>query len=241
MTIGQHATVAITSEHVRQQLQGAEPGHDWWHASRVWKHAIFLQKREGGDRELIELAALLHDVRDYKFEDGDTAAGPEAARLWLVSQGYPEDRAKAVAEIIAAINFRGPAGEELAKSLEHAVVQDADRLDALGAIGIARAFSYGGHFGREMLDPEIAPKLTMGTDAYRKSRSPTVNHFFEKLLLLRDRMLTETARELAAETHNFMLQFLTQFLAEFFAEEEPPESWAQLLREYHGDSHRQSR
>ena len=202
--------VVATAEYVRRELEGTEPGHDWWHTMRVWKRARNLQKREGGDLELIELAALLHDVNDYKFRGGDIGAGPEAARVWLVSLGYPEDRAAAVASIIGAVHFKGPAGEEHAESPEHAVVQDADRLDALGAIGIARAFSFGGHFGREMLDPGVLPRLDMGMGEYQKSESTTINHFFEKLLLLQDRMLTETGGELAREAYDFMLIALSQ-------------------------------
>jgi uncharacterized protein len=227
----QPTIIDTTIDHVKQQLRDAEPGHDWWHTFRVWNHAKLLQEREGGDREIIELAALLHDLGDYKFHGGDVEVGPRTAMQWLVSRGYPEERAGAVAKIIAAINFEGPAGEKVAQSIEHAVVQDADRLDALGAIGIARAFSFGGRFGREMLDPEILPNFSMRTEEYRNSKSPTLNHFFEKLLLLQDRMLTETGRVLASKSHSFMVRFLTQFFEEFFADEGPPETWAKLIRD----------
>ena len=235
MANGKETIIQTTAMHVRGELRGAEPGHDWWHTRRVWSRARTLREREGGDREVIELAALLHDVNDYKFRGGDINAGPASARVWLVSQGYPEDRAVAVAAVIGAVHYKGPTGEERAESPEHAVVQDADRLDALGAIGIARAFSYGGYFGREMLDPEVLPRLDMSMAEYQKGKSPTVNHFFEKLLLLENRMLTETGAQFAREAHDFVLGFLRRFLLEFFAEEGLPESWTQLLRDFGGE------
>jgi uncharacterized protein len=215
--------VQDTAKHVRGELRGAEPGHDWWHTERVWRRARQIQHREGGDLELIELAALLHDLRDYKFEGGDMTIGPESARLWLLSRGYPAARAAAVATIVDAVHFRGATTVDRAASLEHAVVQDADRLDALGAIGVARAFSYGGHFGRAMFDPDRLP--ASGTDG------PTVNHFFEKLLLLRDRMLTSTGKALALEAHRFTHEFLSRFLDESL-DGDLPEAWARMLREH---------
>jgi uncharacterized protein len=222
------AIVEITAEFIRRELADAEGGHDWWHTLRVLNRAREIQAEEGGDLELIELAALLHDLRDYKFEGGDTTVGPEAARTWLRSQGYPEPRTRAVARIVDAVHFKGPMEEERALSLEHAVVQDADRLDAMGAIGVARAFSYGGHFGRAMFDPERLPDSTMDTAAYRKSDGPTVNHFFEKLLLLRERMLTPTGKRMAHQAHEFMHAYLTRFLAESSAGELKAD-WMRLL------------
>lgn len=229
MSDEQLSIIRDTAAHVRRRLHGAEPGHDWWHTYRVWSHAKRLQEREGGDRELIELAALLHDIDDYKFRDGDVQVGPEAAARWLSSRGYPADRAAEVARIIGAMHFEGPAGEEVAESLEHAVVQDADRLDALGAIGVARAFSFGGHFGREMLDPEVLPDLAMTASEYRGSRGSTINHCFEKLLLLQERMLTETGRELAARRHRFVVRFVREFLEEFFVDGDLPPGWSKLI------------
>ena len=223
--------VERTAEFIRRELTGAEPGHDWWHTLRVLQRARDIQTVEGGDLELIELAALLHDLRDYKFEGGDTSVGPEAARQWLRSRDYPEPRTQEVARIVDAVHYKGPMEEERAISLEHAVVQDADRLDALGAIGVARAFSYGGHFGRAMFDPERLPDSTMDTDAYRKSDGPTVNHFFEKLLLLRERMLTPTGTTMARDAHEFMRGYLTRFLAESTAGELSAE-WIRLLEEH---------
>jgi uncharacterized protein len=236
MSVKHRDIIETTADYIRQKLRDAEPGHDWWHTSRVRHWARHLQEREGGDLELIELAALLHDLQDYKFQDGDTEAGPNAAIHWLVAQGYPENRAKSVANIVASINFKGPSGKEHAESIEHAVVQDADRIDALGAIGVARAFSYGGHFARKMLDPAIPPRINMGASEYQKSKSPTINHFFEKLLLLKDRMFTRTGKMLASELHSFLIRFLTQFFDEFFFGNPPPEDWAKLLREYQSGS-----
>lgn len=217
-----NSIVEQTANHVRHELRGAEPGHDWWHTSRVLRRARQIQAAEGGDLELIELAALLHDLRDYKFEGGDRTVGPEASRQWLRSQGYPEDRTAAVVRIVDAVHFKGAAVAERAESIEHAVVQDADRLDALGAIGVARAFSYGGHFGRVMFDPQQLPGSA--------KESATVNHFFEKLFLLRDRMLTPTGEAMAREAHRVTHDFLTRFLDEWLAGD-LPEAWARMLRD----------
>jgi len=200
-----------TASHVRMSLVGAEPGHDWWHTQRVWANAVLIQQTEGGDLFVVELAALLHDIADYKFHGGDEEIGPTRAREWLSSIGVDTHYFDPICGVIRNMNFKGSAGAEEACSLEHAIVQDADRLDAIGAVGIARCFSFGGHFGREIFNPEIPAKDSMTGEEYRRSKSPSINHFFEKLLLLRDRMLTETGKMLAAKRHDFMKIYLSEF------------------------------
>ena len=210
-----------TAEYMRTALVDAEPGHDWWHTTRVWKIAKEISHFEGGESVVVELASLLHDIADYKFHGGDESVGPRKAKEWLISCGADPLLAERVSEIIASMNFKGAQASE-AISLEHAIVQDADRLDALGAIGIARCFSYAGHFGRELYNPEIMPQLFLSKEEYRNSKSTALNHFFEKLLLLKDQMLTETGRILASEKHEFMLEYLQRFLVEAQADHLQP-------------------
>jgi len=185
-------------------MQKAEPGHDWNHIQRVRRLALQIAKAEGADLLVVELGALLHDVNDHKLKMG-------TFRFSDANQ----DLESRVNETLDPMGFEGPAGEEHSPSLEHAVVQDADRLDAIGAIGIARAFSYGGSKNRVMHDPNEDPNLDMNQEAYRASNSTTVNHFREKLLLVKDRMLTETGREMAEERHRFMETYLERFLEEW--------------------------
>ncbi len=205
----------LTVDFVKQQLMNAEGGHDWFHIERVWKNAEAIARGEDCEQEIVALAALLHDIADSKFHGGDETVGPTLARNWLTSNGYPEEKIEHIVAIIENISFKG--GKELRthESIELDVVQDADRLDAIGAIGIARTFNYGGFKNRAIYDPDIEPDLTMTKEDYKKSTAPTINHFYEKLLLLKERMNTNTGKKIALERHRFMESFLDQFYAEW--------------------------
>ena len=200
---------------VKAELANAEGGHDWFHIERVYKNALLISKNENVDLTVISLGALLHDIADYKFHDGDETVGPIKARNFLESQKLSEEKIMHVINIIENVSFKGGNIEQRFHSIELDVVQDADRLDAIGAIGIARTFNYGGFKGRKLYDPDIKPELNMTPEEYKNSNAPTINHFYEKLLLLKDGMNTETGRKLAEERHNFMDKFLKQFYAEW--------------------------
>lgn len=204
-----------TENHIRQKLSGEGSGHDWWHIHRVRNTALKLGKEENADLFVVELAALLHDIADHKFHGGDEEIGPATARKWLEELDAEESIIKHVCEIIRDVSFKGADVETPMKTIEGKVVQDADRLDALGAIGIARAFAYGGHKGRELHNPNIPPEKHDSFEQYKKSTGPTLNHFYEKLFLLKDRMNTKSGRKLAEERHRFMEEFVEQFLAEW--------------------------
>lgn len=214
----QAALIARTAAYVEATLANAEGGHDWWHIHRVWTNAQVIAQNEEADHLVVELAALLHDIADSKFHDGDEEIGPRTARTWLESQDLDPDTIHHVVQIIRHISFKGGHTEGAFHSPELAVVQDADRLDALGAIGIARAFNYGGHKGRGLYDPAIPPNLRMTKEEYKASATPTINHFYEKLLLLKDRMNTETGRKMAEDRHRFMEMYLEQFYREWHGE-----------------------
>jgi len=208
--------ISRTQAYVQQSLDQDSTGHDWWHSYRVWQNAVRIGQAEGADLFIVQLAALLHDISDYKLNGGDEGLGPRLAMDWLASLGVDAEVVRQVGEIIHAVTFRGadtPAAAPL--SLEGRVVQDADRLDALGAIGIARAFAYGGHRGRSLYDPEISPAHHASFEEYKRNQSPTINHFYEKLLLLRGRMNTETGRWIAESRHAVMEKFLEQFFIEW--------------------------
>ncbi|KDN54100.1 HD domain-containing protein [Flavobacterium seoulense] len=200
---------------VKQKLENAEGGHDWFHIERVYKNALLIAKEEVCNMQIIQLGALLHDIADSKFHDGDESVGPKVAREFLESQNVAEDIISHVINIIENISFKGGNFEKKFNSIELDIVQDADRLDALGAIGIARTFNYGGFKNRTLYDPEIAPNTNMSIDEYKKSQAPTINHFYEKLLLLKDKMNTETGKKIAQQRHQFMEKFLSQFYAEW--------------------------
>src|SRR4051794_1240823 len=204
-----------TAAYVRQTLSGEGSGHDWWHIDRVWRMARHIGEQEGVDLFVVELAALLHDIADWKFHDGDETVGPRRAREWLAGQGVPEPTIAHVCEIIATLSFKGAGVPTPMRTREGQVVQDADRLDALGAVGIARTFAYGGHAHRMIYDPDSPPEPHASAEAYKRSAGSTINHFYEKLLLLKDRMNTPTARRLADERHAFMEAFLARFFAEW--------------------------
>jgi len=203
---------------VKQQLIDAEGGHDWFHIERVYKNALLIAKEETCDETVVQLGALLHDIADSKFHDGDETVGPKVARDFLESQKVSEKIILHVIAIIENISFKG--GKVVAKfqSKELDIVQDADRLDALGAIGIARTFNYGGFKNRPLYNPEIAPNLNMTKEEYKNSEAPTLNHFYEKLLLLSTKMNTETGKKIAKERHSYMESFLAQFYAEWDGE-----------------------
>jgi len=200
---------------VQKTLADAEGGHDWFHIERVWKNAMLIAKEEDCDMELVQLAALLHDIADSKFHGGDEKIGPKTAANWLLSQNYPQDRIDRIASIIRAISYKGGANEHEDHSIEFHIVQDADRLDAIGAIGIARTFNYGGFKNRAIYDPSIAPNLNMTKEEYKKSTAPTINHFYEKLLLLKDLMNTVSGKRIAEQRHQYMEGFLNQFYNEW--------------------------
>jgi len=208
--------ISQTIHFVKNQLKNAEGGHDWFHIERVWKNSILIASKETtADVLIVQLGALLHDIADSKFHNGDETVGPRVARKFLEREQVDEHIIDHVVKIIENISFKGGNVNQHFKSLELDIVQDADRLDALGAIGIARTFNYGGFKNRAIYDPAIAPDLHMDKETYKKSDSPTLNHFYEKLLLLKDRMNTRTGKQLAQQRHNFMELYLTQFYAEW--------------------------
>ena len=207
--------IAETVKFVKHTLEGAESGHDWWHIQRVWNNALQIIKTETAEQLIVELAALLHDIADSKFHNGDEEIGPKIAGDFLSSQQLPQDLILNVQQIIRNMSFKASLGNKEFHSRELDIVQDADRLDAIGAIGIARAFTYGGFKNRELYNPGILPSLNMSKEEYKNSTAPTINHFYEKLLLLKDKMNTETGKRIAAERHVFMEQYLAQFYKEW--------------------------
>ena len=200
---------------VKEKLEYAEGGHDWFHIERVYKNSLLIAQEEDCDLTVVQLGALLHDIADSKFHNGDETVGPKTARLFLESENVDETVIQQVIHIIENISFKGGNFEKNFNSIELEIVQDADRLDALGAIGIARCFNYGGFKNRALYNPAIPPKLNMDKDEYKNSESPTLNHFYEKLLLLKDKMNTPTGKKIAEARHHYMEDFLLQFLAEW--------------------------
>ena len=203
-----------TAAYVKAEFSGDSSGHDWWHIYRVWKNALTICEREGADAFIVQLAALLHDLDDWKFNDLRDET-PLRAKAWLDSLAINPSVTEAVCRIITHISYKGAGVENKMDSLEGFIVQDADRLDAIGAIGIARAFAYGGWKDRPLYDPDSPPQMHQTFEQYKKSNSATINHFHEKLLLLKDRMNTATARHIAQQRHEVMVQFLGQFMKEW--------------------------
>ena len=203
---------------VQEKLENAEGGHDWFHIERVYKNALLIAENEVCDVNVVKLGALLHDIADSKFHDGDEAIGPKIAREFLESENADEVTIQHVINIIENLSFKGGNAEKTFSSVELDIVQDSDRLDAMGAIGIARTFNYGGFKNRPLYNPNIAPNLHMSKEEYKNSQAPTINHFYEKLLLLRYKMNTETGKKIAQERHQFMTTFLSQFYAEWDGE-----------------------
>ena len=207
-----------TEDFVKESLKNAEGGHDWFHIQRVWRNARLIAKTETADLFIVELGALLHDIADSKFHNGDETIGPKVASEFLKKQQVSAEMITQVVKIIENVSFKGGNVQQDFNSIELKIVQDADRLDALGAIGIARTFNYGGFKERALYDPEIKPKLNMSKEEYKTSSAPTINHFYEKLLLLKDRMNTKTGKEIAQKRHEFMELYLEQFYAEWNGE-----------------------
>ena len=204
-----------TIKFVQEKLQNAESGHDWFHIERVYKNAVLISKSEKCNFFVVQLAALLHDIADSKFHNGDENIGPKTAELFLKSENVSEVTIFHVVQIIKNISFKGGNFKSEFSSIELQIVQDADRLDAIGAIGIARTFNYGGFKNRQIYNPEIIPNLKMTKEEYKNSTAPTINHFYEKLLLLKDKMNTTTGKLIAEKRHQFMEVFLEQFFAEW--------------------------
>ena len=203
-----------TADYIKQEFLNDSSGHDWWHIYRVWKNAIAICEIEKADAYLVQLAALLHDLDDWKFNaSGDET--PLRARAWLDSCSIDPITADNVCKIITHISYKGAGVENKMDSLEGFIVQDADRLDAIGAIGIGRAFAYGGYKNRPLYDPDMPPKLHASFEEYKNSKSATINHFYEKLLLLKEMMNTQTAKRIAEQRHKVMEDFLSQFMLEW--------------------------
>jgi uncharacterized protein len=214
----QESIIEHTLSYVKSALANAEGGHDWWHIYRVWQLSKHIAASEKAYLMVVELGALLHDIADSKFNDGDETVGPRKAREFLKSLEIEDTIINHVENIIKNISFKGGNEAQKFKSLELDIVQDADRLDAMGAIGIARTFNYGGFKNREMYNPDIQPKLNMTKEEYKNSSAPTLNHFYEKLLLLKDRMNTRTGKQMAEKRHLYMEDYLNEFFKEWNGE-----------------------
>lgn len=206
--------LANTIAFVKKELKNAEGGHDWFHIERVYKNSLLIASEENVNTTIVALGALLHDIADSKFHQGDETVGPVKARQFLEGENVSEEIIQHVIKIIENISFKGGNKEQAFFSNELSVVQDADRLDALGAIGIARTFNYGGFKNRALYNPDIQPNLHMSPSEYKASEAPTINHFYEKLLLLKDKMNTKTGQKIATKRHEYMEGFLKQFYAE---------------------------
>ena len=203
---------------VKDQLKNAEGGHDWFHIQRVYKNALLIADDEDCNLQIVQLGVLFHDIADSKFHNGDETIGPKIAKDFLEKENVDSETIQHVLNIIENVSYKGDNFEKKFHSKELEIVQDADRLDAIGAIGIARAFNYGGFKNRAMYNPDIAPKMKMSKEEYKASEAPTINHFYEKLLLLKDKMNTETGKKIAQERHRFMESFLAEFYAEWEGE-----------------------
>ena len=210
--------ITLTINFVKEKLEGAEAGHDWFHIERVWKLSKKIAEKDGGNLEVIELSALLHDIADPKFHNGDETLALKISQNFLEEIHVNAELIEQVLFVIKNISFKNRAEAPENPPLELQIVQDADRLDAIGAIGIARTFNFGGFKNNLMYHPEIKPNLGMNKEEYKKSNGTTINHFYEKLLLLKDLMNTETAKRIASERHDFMLQFLDEFYKEWNVE-----------------------
>ncbi len=210
-----HDLIARVAAHIQAKFSGEGSGHDWHHIDRVRRLARRIAAAEGADPEITELAALVHDIADWKFHGGDDAIGPREAERLLIEEGAPAEVIAAVVEIVRSISFKGAGVPNAMRTLEGQCVQDADRLDAIGAIGIARCFAYGGHAGRPLYDPAVAPVMHASAEQYKAAKGHSLNHFYEKLFLLKERMNTASGRKLAEERHQFMENFVSRFLEEW--------------------------
>ncbi|UEQ78759.1 MULTISPECIES: HD domain-containing protein [Chryseobacterium] len=209
------STIDNTVKFVKEKLEGAEAGHDWFHIERVWKLATKIAETEDCDKDVVELSALLHDIADPKFHNGDETIAPKISREFLQSQEVSEEIIEKVLFVIENISFKNRSQAPENPPVELKIVQDADRIDAIGAIGIARTFNFGGFKNNPMYDPAVQPNLGMSKEEYKKSNGTTINHFYEKLLLLKDLMNTEQGKKMAEERHRYMLNFLDQFYKEW--------------------------
>ena len=216
--MNQEEVIQKTIEFVKETLLEAEGGHDWWHIFRVWQLSKCIAGSENASLFVVELGALLHDIADSKFHNGNEELGPQKAREFLGALGVNESIVKHLENIISNISFKGGNMSQTFRSLELDIVQDADRMDAIGAIGIARTFNYGGFKNREMYNPDLLPNLNMTSAEYKQSTAPTINHFYEKLLLLKDRMNTNTGKQMAEHRHRFMEAYLEEFYKEWNGE-----------------------
>lgn len=212
------SVIAQIEQRIQAQFAEEGTGHDWYHIDRVRKNALLIHSKEGGDRDIIELAALLHDISDHKFNGGDFDKGAEVSRVLLEELTVSEEVIEQVVYIVKNVSYKGSGVADVMESLEGKIVQDADRLDAIGAIGIARTFAYGGSVGSLIYDPEVPPTLHTDKESYAKDRSHTINHFYEKLLLLKERMHTTAGKEIARNRTQFMKDYLEQFYAEWEGE-----------------------
>lgn len=206
--------ISKTEKYIREVFEKDCTGHDWWHIFRVRKLALKIAENENADLFVVEMAALLHDLDDWKLSN-NTNGKPEKTIEWLTQFDMPANETDHIIEIINEVSFKGAGVETVAGSIESKVVQDADRLDAIGAIGVARTFAYGGHKNRLIYHPGIKPEMHKSFEDYKKTTAPTINHFYEKLLLLKDRINTDTAMKMAEKRHRFMLNFLNQFYEEW--------------------------
>ena len=219
MTVSESNLIEATISFVKTELKNAEGGHDWFHIERVYKNTLLIAKTEPVDITVVSLAALLHDIADSKFHNGDETIGPRKASEFLLKHNVDSEIIEHVTQIIEHMSFKNSFDLNPAfTSKEMQVVQDADRLDAIGAIGIARCFNYGGFKDRALYNPEIPPNLNMTKAEYKAAKAPTINHFYEKLLLLKDQMNTKTGKRIATERHKYMEGFLKQFYAEWKGE-----------------------
>lgn len=214
-TLPMNQLIATTIDFVKEKLKDAEAGHDWFHIERVWKQSQNIAQSYNCNYLVVELGALLHDIADPKFFNGDENIGPETAEKFLVENNVDPKIIKEVIYIIKNISFKNRNETAKEQPIELQIVQDADRLDAIGAIGIARTFNFGGFKNNPMYDPHTPPQLNMSKEEYKKSNGTTINHFYEKLLLLKDLMNTEKGRELAEIRHQYMENFLEQFYNEW--------------------------
>ena len=210
------AIIGKTLDYARKTLEGESSGHDWWHVYRVYQYAVTIGKTEKADLFVVGAAAILHDIADYKLHGGDTEIGPRTASEWLKKQGVEAERIEHVASIIRGLSFKGANVRSDMPTIEGKIVQDADRLEAIGAMGVARAFSFGGHKGMVIFNPDILPANHKDFAAYKNKENgaPTVNHFYEKLLLVKDLMNTKAAKKMAARRHKYLVNFLKEFFME---------------------------
>jgi len=217
--VNKNQIINKTKEYVKIKLDGEGTGHDWWHILRVYKISISIGKKENADMFIVELTALLHDIADWKFNEGSSEIGLKLSREWLTNLGVDGAIISKITNIIGTMSFKGGTMDAKQETIEGKVVQDADRLDAIGAIGIARAFAYGGHKQRELYNPNVKPQKHTDFEQYKKNIGTSVNHFYEKLLFLKDLMNTESGKSMAKERHEFMEKYLDHFFSEWDCKE----------------------